>query len=36
MTDDGEFERFVTRTEPRLRRALAGHLARDSVGDALA
>ena len=36
MTDDDEFERFVTRTEPRLRRALAGHLARDSVGDALA
>jgi DNA-directed RNA polymerase specialized sigma24 family protein len=36
MADDGEFERFVTRTEPRLRRALAGHLARDAVGDALA
>jgi DNA-directed RNA polymerase specialized sigma24 family protein len=36
MVDDGEFERFVIRTEPRLRRALAGHLARDSLGDALA
>lgn len=36
MTDAGEFEDFVIRTEPRLRRALVGHLARDSLGDALA
>ena len=36
MTDDSEFERFVIRTEPMLRRALAGHLARDAVADALA
>ena len=36
MADDGEFEQFVIRTEPRLRRALAGYLARDAVGDALA
>jgi len=36
MADDGEFEQFVMRTEPRLRRALAGYLARDAVGDALA
>ena len=35
MADDGEFEDFVIRTEPRLRRALSGHLARDSIGDAL-
>ncbi len=33
---DDEFEQFVIRIEPRLRRALAGHMARDSVGDALA
>jgi len=36
MTDDLEFEQFVIRTEPRLRRALTGHLAPDAVGDALA
>jgi DNA-directed RNA polymerase specialized sigma24 family protein len=36
MADDDEFEQFVIRTEPRLRRALAGHLARDAVADALA
>ena len=36
MADDGEFEQFVLQTEPRLRRALAGYLARDSVADALA
>jgi DNA-directed RNA polymerase specialized sigma24 family protein len=34
--EDGEFEQFVIRTEPRLRRALAGHFARDAVEDALA
>src|SRR6476660_3963640 len=34
--DEDEFERFVIRIEPRLRRALTGHMARDSVGDALA
>jgi len=33
---DAEFEQFVIETEPRLRRALAGHMARDAVGDALA
>jgi len=33
---DAEFEQFVIRTEPGLRRALAGYLARDAVGDALA
>ena len=36
MADDAEFEQFVVRTEPRLRHALAGHLARDAVADALA
>jgi DNA-directed RNA polymerase specialized sigma24 family protein len=36
MADDDEFEQFVIRTEPRLRRALTAYLARDSVGDALA
>jgi DNA-directed RNA polymerase specialized sigma24 family protein len=36
MPDDGEFEQFVIRTEPGLRRALAGCLAHDAVGDALA
>jgi DNA-directed RNA polymerase specialized sigma24 family protein len=36
MAHDREFEQFVIRTEPRLRRALAGHLARDAVADALA
>jgi DNA-directed RNA polymerase specialized sigma24 family protein len=36
MADDAEFEEFVIRTEPALRRALSGHLARDAVGDALA
>ena len=36
IADDDEFEQFVIRTEPRLRRALAGHLARDAVADALA
>lgn len=36
VADDGGFEQFVIRTEPRLRRALAGHLARDAVADALA
>lgn len=30
------FEEFVTEAEPSLRRALAGHLAPDLVGDALA
>jgi DNA-directed RNA polymerase specialized sigma24 family protein len=33
---DAEFEQFVTRTEPGLRRALSGHLGRDAVGDAVA
>jgi DNA-directed RNA polymerase specialized sigma24 family protein len=36
MGHDGEFDEFVTSTEPRLRRALAGCLARDAVPDALA
>ena len=36
MNDESAFEQFVIRTEPRLRRALAGHLAPDAVGDALA
>jgi DNA-directed RNA polymerase specialized sigma24 family protein len=36
IADDAEFEQFVIRTEPGLRRALSGHLARDAVGDALA
>ena len=36
VAGDGEFEQFVMRTEPGLRRALAGCLARDAVGDALA
>jgi RNA polymerase sigma-70 factor (ECF subfamily) len=35
MAVDDEFEDFVIRTEPTLRRALAGHLPLDSVGDAL-
>jgi DNA-directed RNA polymerase specialized sigma24 family protein len=36
MGRDGEFEQFVRTTEPGLRRALAGHLAREAVADALA
>ena len=36
MADAGEFEQFVIRTEPGLRRALSGCMARDAVGDALA
>ena len=36
MADQDEFEQFVIRTEPRLRRAFAGCLARDAVPDALA
>jgi DNA-directed RNA polymerase specialized sigma24 family protein len=35
MTEPAEFEAFVRRVEPGLRRALAGHLARDDVPDAL-
>jgi len=36
MTRDGQFEQFVRTTEPGLRRALTGHLAREAVADALA
>ena len=36
VADDAEFEQFVIRTEPGLRRALSGQLARESVADALA
>jgi DNA-directed RNA polymerase specialized sigma24 family protein len=36
MADEGEFEQFVIRIEPGLRRALTGCLSRDAVGDALA
>ena len=36
MGHDVEFEQFMLRTEPGLRRALGGCLARDAVGDALA
>lgn len=36
MEDDDEFERFVRREEPGLRRALAGHLDREQLPDALA
>jgi DNA-directed RNA polymerase specialized sigma24 family protein len=33
---DDQFEQFVRTTEPGLRRALSGHLAREAVADALA
>jgi len=36
MGSDYEFEQFVRTTEPGLRRALTGHLAREAVADALA
>ena len=36
MADEAEFEEFVIRTEPELRRALSGHLPREAVSDALA
>ena len=36
MIDDDEFEGLVRRIEPDLRRALAGHLPRDAIADALA
>jgi DNA-directed RNA polymerase specialized sigma24 family protein len=36
MGRDDQFEQFVRTTEPGLRRALAGHLAREAVADALA
>jgi DNA-directed RNA polymerase specialized sigma24 family protein len=36
MGREGEFEEFVRTTEPGLRRALVGHLAREAVADALA
>ena len=36
MAHDDQFDEFVIRTEPKLRRALTGCLARDAVPDALA
>jgi DNA-directed RNA polymerase specialized sigma24 family protein len=36
MTGTAGFEAFVRAVEPGLRRALAGHLEREAVGDALA
>src|SRR5690242_1244478 len=36
MGPNGEFDQFVRTTEPGLRRALSGHLAREAVADALA
>ncbi len=36
MERDDDFESFVLRTEPGLRRALTGNLPRESVADALA
>ena len=36
MARDDQFEQFVRTTEPGLRRALTGHLAREAVADALA
>jgi len=36
MERDDQFEHFVRTTEPGLRRALTGHLAREAVADALA
>jgi DNA-directed RNA polymerase specialized sigma24 family protein len=36
MRRDEQFEQFVRTTEPGLRRALTGHLAREAVADALA